>query len=358
MKKILVDELKPGMMTGEDIYAIDRQLIVPQKVILTQKTIEKLSSFGVYSIRVDDTVVEQVETVEESLSYHDRIKANEDFKNFKKDFEESVQLFKSSLNQIIEANAKSDAENLLSQTLTLVYKNEHSSISIMDMMLNMRNYDDATYTHSINTAIICYIFAGWLGMDQNEKVMATSCGLFHDIGKLHIPEQILLKPGPLTNAEYESAKRHAIEGYHILDKVGLHEEIKNVALMHHERCDGSGYPYGFTAEKISKMAKLVTIADIYDAMTSNRVYRRGICPFDVIEILENDRYQKYDPDMILTFLRNVSNSFIGQRVRLDNGLEGDIIYINPNSMAKPTIKCGQRFVDLCEYKNTKIVSII
>lgn len=358
MKKILVNELKPGMLTAEDIYAIDGQLIVPKKVILTAKTIEKLSSFGVYSIRVEDAVVESADAVDETPSYSDRIQSSEDFKNFKREFEESLEIFKTGLNQIIEANSKNDAENLLSQTLTLVSRNEHSSVSIMDMLLNMRNYDDSTYAHSMNTAIICNIFAGWIGMSPQEKVLATSCGLFHDIGKLHIPEQIIQKPGPLSKAEFESAKRHPIEGYNILEKVGLNNEIKNVALMHHERCDGSGYPYGFTGEKISKMAKLVTIADVYDAMTSQRVYRDPICPFDVIEKLEDERYTKYDADLILTFLKNVCNSFIGQRVRLDNGLEGDIVFINPDRLSRPMIKCGNKFINLAEHKSTRIVSII
>lgn len=358
MKKILVSELKPGMMTGEDIFAIDGQLIIPNRVILTSKNIQKLTSFGIYSIRIDESAHAQTETIDETPSYSDRIQSNEDFKSFKKDFEESLAVFKTGLNQIIEANSKSDAENLLSQTLTLVSKNEHASISIMDMLLNMRNYDDSTYAHSMNTAIISNIFAGWMGMSPRERILATSCGLFHDIGKINVPEQIIQKPGPLSNAEFNAAKRHPIEGYNILDKVGLNEEIKNVALMHHERCDGSGYPYGFTGDKISKLAKLVTIADVYDAMTSNRVYRKPICPFDVIQKLEDERYIKYDPDMILTFLKNVSNSFIGQRVRLDNGLEGEVIFINMDSLARPTIKCGNRFINLNEHRDTKIVSII
>lgn len=358
MKKILVSDLKPGMMTGEDIYAIDGQLIVSKKVILTTKTIEKLSSFGVYSIRIEETIQEPAEIVDETSSYSERIQANEDFKQFKKEFEESVKIFESGLNQIIEANSKSDAENLLSQTLTLVSKNEHASVSIMDMMLNMRNYDDSTYAHSMNTAIICNIFAGWLNMSPKDKVLATSCGLFHDIGKLNVPGEIIQKPAPLSKAEQESIRRHPIEGYNILEKVGLNDDIKNVALMHHERCDGSGYPYGFTSEKITKFAKLVTIADVYDAMTSQRIYRKPICPFDVIAQLEEDRYQKYDTDMILTFLRNVCNSFIGQRVRLDNGLEGEIIFINNNYLSKPTIRCGSKFINLSEHRNTSIVSII
>ena len=99
-----------------------------------------------------------------------------------------------------------------------------------------------------------------------------------------------------------------------LDQYNLPEEVKNAALMHHEKCDGSGYPYGFTADKISFFSKMVTIVDIYDAMTSNRCYRNPLCPYSVIESFEQDGFQKYDPELYLEFLRHIGTSFIGERI--------------------------------------------
>ena len=107
--------------------------------------------------------------------------------------------------------------------------------------------------------------------------------------------------------------------------------------MHHEKCDGSGYPYGFTADKISFFSKMVTIVDIYDAMTSNRCYRNPLCPYSVIESFEQDGFQKYDPELYLEFLRHIGTSFIGERILLNNGLEGEVVFVNPSYLSRPTI---------------------
>lgn len=360
MKKILVRDLQPGMITAEDIYAINGQLIVPKKVILTERTIEKLITFAVYSIRVEEEMASVTVAASASAqsSYVDRVKASPEFAAFRSNFEKNVDTLRTGMNRIVDLNSNMDAENLLSQTLSLIEDSKGGSISLMDMLLSMREIDDSTYAHCISVSMICNILAGWLNMSQDDRVLATSCGLFADIGKTRIPESILTKSGSLSRAEFEAIKRHTIDGYNILDKAGLSEEVKNAALMHHEKNDGSGYPYGFTGDKISRFAKLVTVADIYDAMTSPRAYRGAFCPFDVISQFEDEGFEKYDADIILTFLRNISNSFIGQRVRLDNGLEGEVIFIHPEKLSRPTIKCGDKFVDLAQHKNVKIVSVI
>lgn len=358
MKKILVKDLLPGMITSEDIFAIDGQLILPKKVILSRRNIENLDAFGVYSVRVEDKMVPMDQlTGSDEPSYSERVKMNPEFRKFKQDFESHVELLKTTLNQVIEHNSRMDVENLLSQTFSLM-DNIGSSINLMDMLINMRDYDDSTYAHCVNAAIISNIFAGWLRLSKEDRAMVTICGLLHDIGKITIPEDILKKPGKLSKAEFDVIKRHPLNGYNILSDAGLDEEIKNCALMHHEKCDGSGYPYGFSSDKISYFSKIITIVDIYDAMTSQRVYREPICPFDVIEAFEKEGFDKYDPDMILTFLKNVSNSFIGFRVRLSNGLEGEIVYISPDRLSRPTIKCGEKFIDLKAHKDLKIVAII
>jgi len=359
MKKVQVKELRPGMITAEDIYSIDGQLVLGKKVILVDKNIEKLDSFGIYSIRVEDKAVSVDKSMKEALpSYRERVRSKPEFVEFKQNFESHVDMLKTGLNQIAESNSNFDAENLVSQTLTLMDSLD-SSVGLMDMLINMRDYDDSTYAHSVNSAIIANIFAGWLNLSKEDRITATSCGLFHDVGKIKVPESILKKPGLLTKAEFEAIKRHSLDGYNLLDAAGLDEEVKNAALMHHEKCDGSGYPYGFGRDKISFFAKMTTIVDIYDAMTSKRAYRDEICPFDVIEEFEREGFDKYDPDMILTFLRNVSNSFIGFRVRLNNGLEGEIVFIHPEHLSRPTIKCGDnKFIDLSVHKNIKISAII
>ena len=358
MKKVLIKDLRPGMITAEDIYSIDGQLILSKDFVLDTSSIQRLDSFALYSIRVADEVAAPKETAPLPPSQKEKVRSNPEFRAFKASFEENVETLRIKLNQVVTANSNFDAENLLSQTLSLIGKSEQSSISMMDMILNMRDYDDSTYAHMVNCSILCNIFAGWLRMDQQERVLATTCGLFHDIGNLRITEDILKKPGPLSAREKEVIKRHTTEGYNILSAQKLDPEVKNAALMHHERCDGSGYPYGFTADKISRFSKMIAIVDVYNAMTSKRVYRKAICPFAVIEELQSQEFSAFDPDMMLTFLRNVSNSFIGNRVRLSNGIEGEVVFIHPEAISRPTIQCGQKFLDLSAHKELKIFAVI
>ena len=128
--------------------------------------------------------------------------------------------------------------------------------------------------------------------------------------------------------------------------------------MHHERCDGTGYPLGLTGPRIKDFAKIVAIADVYDAMTSKRVYRGPLCPFKVIEIFIEEGLQKYEAKYILTFLNQITNTYIHNRVRLTNGQEGDIVLINQLDIARPIVKCGNEFVNLAERRELHVEAIL
>lgn len=360
MQRVLLSDLTSGMITAEDVFSMDNQLIVPKGIALTENLIARLFSFDLFSIKVEDEVLTtslDAENLSEA-SYAEKLKASPDYLAFKAEFKDNLDKLEFSLNSLVEKNKDFDPHNLLSDTMGLIENRESRSTGIMDMILNMHDFDDCTYTHSLNVALICNILAGWLRFSPAEKELATACGLFHDVGKLQIPAEIMKKPGKLTPAEYQIIKTHPLESYKMLSRYELPDEVKNAALMHHERCDGSGYPYGFTFDKINRFARLVAIADVYEAMTSSRTYRDALCPFNVITYFENDGLQKYDPEFLLPFLENIVNTFLNQEVRLTNGLEGRIIYVNPVSLSKPTVKVGDRFLDLKEIGNVNIEKII
>lgn len=199
-------------------------------------------------------------------------------------------------------------------------------------------------------ALISNVLARWLHFSEADQMMATACGLFHDVGKFMLPAGILRKPGKLTPDEFEIVKTHTTEGFHLLGRYSsIPDPVKNTALMHHEKCDGSGYPYGLSGSEIDKFSKIVTIADIFDAMTSERVYRSAMCPFSVIKYFEDDGIHKYEIKYILTFLENVANSYLNHHVTLSNGMEGNVIFINPNNFSKPVIRTeNNEIIDLQE----------
>lgn len=374
MPRVLTQDLVPGMVTAEDVFSYSNQLVVARDTVLNDKTITKLEFYSILSIRVKDstetTAVDEVflpsyadETqpvpppATEESSYSERIKASPEFKKFKANFEDSLDSVKSSLNDVVQRHAPIDEDALLSETSDLLAGNP-SGIHIFDMLHNMRQYDDPTYAHCVNVSLICYVFGKWLKMTDEELRTLTMAGLLHDIGKLKIPEQIITKPDRLTDAEYATVKTHTIEGYNILKNQPLSDHIKNAALMHHEKFDGTGYPLGLKGNRIDRYACIVAIADVYDAMTSARVYRGPLCPFKVISIFESEGYSKYHPEYILTFLEYIVNTYINNRVRLSDGREGDVVMINKLDLAHPIVKCDGQFVDLSKDHSLSVEAIL
>ena len=364
MKRIKTKDLIPGYVLAEDVYSYNGQMILTNGTVLTDKIITRLEFYSIMSVRVEDEM--QDVPHEEALPapelkeppHSEIIKQSKDFTDFKNTFDDTLTDFKSSINNIVELNSPINTDELLNNTKSLINQAKNSSYSTMDMLHNMRQYDDLTFAHSMNVSLICNVFGGWLKMKPEEIDLLTLCGMLHDLGKLKIPDSIIKKPEKLTTDEYQLVKTHTVEGYHILKAQGVSEHIANSALMHHEKCDGSGYPLGLTADRIDTYAKIVGIVDVYDAMTSARIYRGPMCPFRVIELYESEGLQKYDAHFILTFLENVSNTYLHYTVQLSDGRAGKIIFINKNALSKPIVQCGDAMVDLSKEKDLHVDKIL
>jgi len=348
------------MITAEDVYTYNNQLILPRGLVLTDRTITKLEFYSIINVRVEDDMSEEYlasPEAPENLSYSEKIKKSPQFIEFKARFDEEVPKFKNMLDSVAGRNSDLDLNSLL-DCINEILTSSDGYLNVFDMLHNMRQYDDLTYVHSINVALICNVFSRWLKFTEEQTRLATLCGLLHDIGKISIPENIIKKPAKLTDNEYTVVKKHTLEGYNILRTFDIPEAIMNAALMHHERCDGSGYPFGIRNSKIDMYAKMVAIADVYDAMTSARVYRGPMCPFKVVEIFESEGLQKYETHFIMTFLENIVNTYMLQRVKLSDGRIGDVVFINRSALAKPTIKSGDEFIDLSTLPDVYIETII
>ena len=367
MKRVKIGDLRPGMITAEDVYNYNDQLVFPKGHKLDQSSIDRLDMFSIMSIRVEDQKETTFSPEPEQdrikpehyveMPYSERVKASAEFKEFQKKFEENLGVFKNSLNEIVQKGSDIDVKGVLTSTMDLINTSK-GRVNIFDMLQNMRQYDDLTFAHCLNVALIANVLAGWLHMSEEDIQLVTLCGVFHDIGKLAIPDEIVKKPGKLTAEEYKLIKTHTIEGYKILQPHPISEHIKNAALMHHERCDGGGYPFAFQANQIDQYAKIIAIADVYDAMTAPRVYRGALCPFKVIDIFEQEGLQRYDAKYILTFLENVVLTYMGNSVRLSDGREGKIVFINKQTLSKPMVESNGQFIDLSKERELSIEMIL
>ncbi len=387
MRQIPISALTPGMVTAEDIVSFDHVTIVPKGIILTENIISRLEGYAIYYAHIEDDLVVDLSTPMANpavlmqdasitnlynLEKQPEIKPTENrqFQRFSQSFARCAEHYEANLMKSLYRNEPFRANELLKETMALLHQDKQE-VSIFDMLLNMHNPEDSVYNHCIDVALISNVLSRWLRFSETDQMMATACGLFHDVGKFMLPTGVLCKPGKLTPDEFEIVKTHTTEGFHLLGRYSsIPEPVKNAALMHHEKCDGSGYPYGLKGDDIDRFSKIVTIADIFDAMTSERVYRAAMCPFSVIKYFEDDGIQKYEIKYILTFLENVSNTYLNHRVTLSNGMEGNVIFINPDNFSKPVVRMEnneiidlqksyyQSMMQLSNRKNISIETII
>lgn len=338
MKKLSPYQLLPGMILATDVYTHGDHLLLPAGHILDEYSISKLQE-SVGSVKI-----------EHPTTRSEAIQKSPEFASFSKAFVENVSTFKENLNVAVTNCDALDTDSLLENTLSMM-DNARDALHIFDMLYNMRHVDDLTFAHSLNVALICNVLAEWQGMSKEDIEIATLCGLLHDIGKLVLPEEIINKKEKLTFEEMQIFKKHPYEGFKILKSKGVDSRIANAALMHHERCDGKGYPVGYTADKIDEFAKLVSIANDYDTTASNRA-GMGISapsPFSVIQMLEKEGLRKYDSFFVMTFLENIINTFISNTVQLNDGRTGEVIMVDKNHPSRPLIKCPDNsFIDLRE----------
>lgn len=268
-----------------------------------------------------------------------------DYRLFNERVIKSAQLLEKSLSEyIVREDEDLNTNKLLKETREVIALSD-DPVHTFRMLRRVRRYDDLTYIHSLNVAILCHEFANWMHMPEEEQDILTLAGLLHDVGKMGIPGKIIKKAGSLTEEEYEQIKQHPQKGYDFLKKHPLDERIMNAALMHHERCDGSGYPKGLKADDIDDFAKIVAIADYYDALTSARVYREPHCPFEVFRMLQQER-EKFDPTYLAVFMEGVGSFYIGCEVVLSNQKRARIVDTNPIDQSNPIVKMDGLIVNL------------
>ena len=363
-KRVLISALEAGMISAEDVYTLNDQLVIQKGTKLTERIIARLRFYSVSSIRISlepepgqDDLADSLPQTDLSSGYRAQVMSTPEFKQFQSSYSTSTQKLSDTLNHIVSSHSfVTEAELLgpLSETLSQV----RTVNNLFDILHCMRDSDDMTYVHSLNVALISISLARWSGMSESDITVLAAAALLHDIGKLLVPKEILEKPGSLTSGEYAVVQTHALLGYNLLKDMNIDDRIKRTVLMHHERCDGSGYPIGMSGNQIDDFAKIVAIADVYDAMSSKRHYRDQICPFSIIRLFEAEGLQKYDPGYILTFLQGIAETYLHNNVLLSDGTTGEIIMINKTDLSRPIVKRENDYVDLSHQRDLSIQSIL
>lgn len=205
-------------------------------------------------------------------------------------------------------------------------------------LARLKTSDDYTYMHSVAVCAMMVALAREIGMSNAEVRQAGVAGLLHDVGKMAVPEIILNKPGALTDTEFSVIKSHPVKGAEILMQAGdLSAEVIDVCLHHHEKFDGSGYPHGLQGEHITRLARMGAICDVYDAITSNRPYKKGWGPSESLQRMAQWKGH-FDPGLFQAFIKTIGIYPTGSLVRLNSQRLAVVIAQSEGNMLKPKVK--------------------
>lgn len=365
--RIPISECEVGTVLAGDVKSYQGITLVAKDSVLNQYIIGRLIDFGITDVWAysADTLVSEASINMEGNSSKSRNRNSNNNNNnnnnssssklemIRQNHAEAVLVIKQVLREISAGGKLNYPE--ITQLAKLVYGNINNT-SVIKYLNNIKDKDEYTYTHCVNVAFYAMLIAKWLNLADEEIDQVIQAGLLHDIGKVLIPDEILNKPGQLLETELDIMKNHALLGYFYLkDLTGVSPSVKEAVLSHHERCDGSGYPYGLNNHEIPLFAKIIAIADVYDAMTQDRIYKKGVNPFVAFEMFQTIGLGMFDIEILPIFLENISSYFTGLNVILEDGGRAEIVYVPPYEITKPVILRGTTFIDI-NHSNSKILT--
>lgn len=344
-KNISVEDLEEGMITAEDVI-IDDSVLVGRTVTLNEYIINKLQAFYAFN-----KILVYINEPSNETELMELKEVEEEFKHISNDVKE---IFGNNDNLTVDKTSEIRA---YSRKLQDIIKTNHS---ILKNILLHGSKDDCIYRHSVNVAALSSLLGKWAGLDETDCRALITASMLHDFGKTKIPEAILNKKEPLTKAEYIIIKNHPKLSYNEVKKIPyIGDNILFGVLMHHERSDGSGYPLGIKGDAIHPFGKILAIADVFDAINSNRVYKNKRKPFESLSIIKEESIQgKLDYNLCETFLKGLSNFYIGQEVLLSNGAQAKIVQMDTNNITSPLLMSNDDFIDLKTNPDIYILELI
>ncbi len=292
MRFIPIDYLREGMMVGRPLYGKNGELLLGCGIVLRDSYIRKLRAANYNGIYIEDDLSEGImpaEVIDSGLRAA-AVKAVKD--------------------TFASVAARASVGACIGTVRTLAEQIVESILGkgvLAVNMIDLKAFDEYTFHHCVNVGVVSTVMGVRMGQSRHTLYKLALSGLLHDIGKIFVPKEILNKEGPLDDQEFAVMRRHSEEGYDYLMRKGAVPLPSCVgALQHHERLDGSGYPRGLHGLEISWFGRVLGIVDVYDALTSDRPYRRAMLPSDAVEYVMGGTGTLFDLQVVRTFMETVS----------------------------------------------------
>lgn len=324
MRLVSIDMLKPDMKLARAVYN-QGALILPAGRADVARYVSNLRNMGVDYVYVEDDKSEGIE-IPDAIAEKTRTSCKRILQN-------TIEQF--SLSDKLETK---ELEECVTSVIMEILNTPDIQVSLNDIA----STDEYTYTHSVSTMVYALMIARKLNYSETKLTVLGMGTLLHDIGKMLIDREVMFKEGELTQKEYDYVKMHSLYGYQTLRRIAsLPEQVRLIAYMHHERIDGSGYPQGLSGEEINEFIRIVSIADVYDALTTDRCYRKKWPANKAMDFLVERSGKEFDPVLVGLFTQQLAVYPNGSLVRLSNQYLGIVSKQNRSMPLRPFVRVIQ-----------------
>jgi HD-GYP domain-containing protein (c-di-GMP phosphodiesterase class II) len=314
------------MQLAKPLYRGNNELMLACGVSLSRRYIDSIRRLRYPGIYIDDDISKDIEIVN---SISDELR-RETMTGLSKIYITAQQGGK--------ANNRLDINRQVEDIVDELLCNQ----SMMLNMIDLRSFDSYTYSHSVNVAVLSIIIGIVFNHKKDDLIKLGLGALLHDIGKVFISKDILNKEGPLTENEFDIIKTHPQKGYdYVVDRYNMPILSRVTIADHHEKYDGSGYPKGKKKSEISLFGRITSVSDVYDALTSERPYRKALSPSEAVEYIMGGSGTLFDPDVVRVFTKKVAPYPVGSSVKLSNGWVGLVIENYESFCLRPLIRIFQ-----------------
>lgn len=322
MRLEFINRVMVGDVLAKSILTSDGKILLRSGVSLTETYIEKLKELDVYYVYVEDDRLDDIYIEDEKLN------------DLKRNTMKNMAIIVKNLTNNSRVNLK-DSLSRVEELMEYIIEMGDVNKSLYDI----KTHDNYTYMHSIDTGIMAAFIGINMKLSKEELRNLGVGAILHDIGKVKVKSDIINKTGALTEEELMEIKRHPIYGAEILKKnFYIPDAVINAVLQHHERIDGLGYPYGLDGNQISKLAKIVCICDVYDAVSSDRSYRKKFSPNEAYELVLSGNGSMFDEGIVKIFKDTFAVYPLGCCLKLSNGVEGYVINQNKGFPDRPILR--------------------
>ncbi|MDF2679895.1 MAG: hypothetical protein K0R47_1085 [Brevibacillus sp.] len=336
-----VDHSLVGRTLAVDLFTDNGILLLPQETIITSAHVQLLQKQRIWEVEVQQLLTEgtgvhittqllELDADEETIAA----------------YVQALDKTRSLFDQVGQ-NGTPHLEQF-SDIFCEVAEQSMKQLGLFRSLYVLEGADSYTYRHSLNVGILCSLIARLMKWSEDRIAFMGTAGFLHDLGKMKVPKEILLKPGKLTVEEFAEVQKHTVYGYEMIKQMeGSSDLLALCALLHHERLDGTGYPERRKGNDIPVECQVLAIADMFDAICSDRVYKERTSPFEAAQLLWKEACDgKLNIEIVSQFVRYIALLYVGARARLSNGEEVEVILIHQDEPMRPLVRRSGEFVDL------------